>query len=128
MKISMMLCAVLLTGCALKIGKDGASAVPVTPPAEAAVRVTVRSIGIHVGQNQATQTPEAQIGYQSATYDRVPTSTNRVYIAPVQAEIGVGSEGFGAHITEKFITGDAGRTNSPSPEALKTKLREVIGK
>jgi hypothetical protein len=102
-----LLSAFVFTGASCRIGKDGASVTPVTPPPDSVVRITVRSIGVSVGQNQATQTPEAQIGYKSATYDRVPTSTNPVYAAPVKADIGVTGEGFGARITENFQTGAA---------------------
>jgi hypothetical protein len=101
-----LLAAVLLVGCKTKIGGEyGFTTEPIVPPQDAAVRITVRNIGLHVGQNAATQTPEAQLGYQSATYDRIPTSTNQVYIAPVRAAIAV-KGGFDVSVDENLETGD----------------------
>ena len=106
MKTLLLLLVAALCGCSIRLGKSGFSSKPVTPPANAAVRVTVRNIGIHAGQNQATQTPEVNIGYQSTTYDRIPTSVGtNIFIAPVKAGIGVMTEGFAPSITETIETG-----------------------
>lgn len=88
MKAILLFAIALCSGCAISVGPRGLRAVPVTPPPNAVVRLTVRSIGIHAGQNQATQTPELVIGYRSATYDRIPTGTN-ITVPHVSARIDV---------------------------------------
>lgn len=95
---------VFISGCAIYIGARGLRAVPVTPPKQALVRVTGSSIGISVGQNPATQSPEIILGYKRVTYDRIPTSAGtNVFIAPVDTGIQV-SGGFDASISERLNT------------------------
>lgn len=103
-----VLAIALLTGCAGRIEwKKGVSFKQDLPPTEwKVVRVEVSSIGLSVGQNQATQTPEAVIGYKRATYTSVPTGTNVVYAAPVRATIGVDG-GFKVGVAESLETGTA---------------------
>lgn len=104
-----LLSVILLCGCAGRIEwKRGIALDPVTPPANSVVRAEVSSIGLSVGQNQASQTPEVVIGYKRATYTRVPTSTNGINVVPVRATIGVDG-GLKVGITESLETGDAAK-------------------
>jgi hypothetical protein len=81
------------------------------PPANAIVGGTARKIGIMVGQNQASQTPEVTIGFYSFTYHRVPTGSN-ITAPPVRAGIRMDQSGFSTDIVEEFTTGAAAVTNS----------------
>lgn len=106
----------LLPGCALEFGKRGLRATPVTPPKDALVGVSGSSIGIHVGQNQTTQTPEFDIGYRRWTYYRVPTGTTN--IPAFRAGVDVSKEGFDAGIVEMFQTGDGVEQEQAGGSAL----------
>lgn len=111
MKTIIPLCALVLCGCAAKVEwKKGVSFKQTLPPTEwKIVRAEVSSIGVSVGQNQATQTPEVSIGYKRATYTSVPTSTNGINVVPVRATIGVDG-GFKVGIAESFETGEAAKS------------------
>lgn len=79
-------------------------------PTNAVIRAEVSSIGITVDQNQATQTPEAVIGYKRATYTRIPTAVGaEVSVAPVNAGINV-EAGLTPNIKENLST----FTNAPA--------------
>lgn len=90
--------ALLFGGCHAKFGPVEFSTV--TPPPGSVVHVRASSIGLTVGQNPATQTPEATIGYKSVTYDRVPVGDAA---APfVWAGIGVNAGLGDGKIEERF--------------------------
>jgi hypothetical protein len=82
------------------------------PPKNAVVGFTARKIGIIVGENAATQTPEITIGFYSLTYHRVPTGTTNV--PNVRSSINMQQHSFSTSIIENFETGDAPPgTNAP---------------
>lgn len=95
------LLAAIQLGCSIAIGKRGAKFNTITPPPSAIVHARASSIGFTVGQNPATQTPEATIGYKSVTYDRIPVATSNIYAPSVTSTIGVDAE-FGGGITESL--------------------------
>lgn len=124
--IALALMLPLLAGCAeFKWGRGGLRLKPVTPPKDAVVRVTVRNIGIHAGQNQATQTPELNIGYQSVTYDRVPTSTNPIYAAPMRASIDVAG-GLTVGVNERLEVGVFAATNEAAGDRTLSRVAPQI--
>lgn len=100
-----LIAAITLTlGCSVEIGgRSKFKLSPVTPPEDAIVSATARSIGIQVGQS-VNQTPELNLGFKSVTYNRVPTGSNAV--APdVRAGIVLSQQGFSTGITDDFATG-----------------------
>jgi hypothetical protein len=71
------------------------------------VSVTQSVIGIKIGQNPATQTPEVQIGFFRSTYQVVPTSTNMIYAPKVNSSLSLDQRAFTTSIDEDFQTGGA---------------------
>jgi hypothetical protein len=117
----------------------------VTPPADAAVDVSVSTIGVSISQNQATQTPEAVIGWKRARYTRIsPVATNQT-LPTVRSKLNMHQSGFTTVIEEGFSTGKAAVDEESRPiplsstnslqasvtngvkDVLKTKLRETLG-
>lgn len=107
---ALLILSLLLSGCAVKLGGTKGLAInPPKPPAGSYVRITGRSIGLHLGQNPASQSPEIVLGYKSATYDRLPTSIGtNIFIPSVRATIGVGGS-LTATVAEGLETGDAAK-------------------
>lgn len=96
-----------LMGCTIEKNSKGWALRPPVPPPESIVSMEVSHVGIQVGQNQATQTPEFNIGYKRWSYRRVPTSdSGKVNAPPVRAEMNVRKVGFDAGITEVFEVGE----------------------
>ena len=71
------------------------------------VSVTQSVIGIKVGENPATQTPELQIGFFRSTFQVVPTSTNAINAPKVNSSLGLTQKSFTTDIQEDFETGGA---------------------
>jgi hypothetical protein len=99
--IVLLILATLISGCSIEIGKRGAKFNTVTPPPSAIIHARASSIGLTVGQNPATQTPEMVLGYKSVTYDRIPVATSNIYAPSVTSTIGVDAE-IGGGITESL--------------------------
>lgn len=96
--------SLLLSGCHAKFGKHVELDFGVLPPTNAVVRVTVKKVGIVLGQNPATGAPDVTLGYASVTYDRVPL--NGTNVPQVSAAITTTQSGFNTTISETFSTGD----------------------
>ncbi len=98
----------LLTGCTVSVGgKYGLVSKPLNLPAQRIVNVSQATVGINVGMNQATQTPEFQIGYKRFAAQIIPTSTNAINTVPFRVKMGVSKEGFDAGIAETVESGTA---------------------
>lgn len=99
----LVMASLWLTACTVEIGRRGAKFSNIAPPPGAIVHARGSAIGIVVGQNQASQTPEVTIGYKSATYSRIPVGSNTD--APnFKADIGVDVGPGGNGISEKVET------------------------
>jgi len=109
MKYIIVLIACLsLCGCAAHFGKSGVSLRTIQPPKDAVVNVTYRKIGIVVDYNAANQMPSMTLGYESATYHRVPTGSN-VFAPFVYSSTELKQGQLSTDIQETFATGDAVR-------------------
>jgi hypothetical protein len=96
----------VFTGCEARLGNFRAK--PVTPPSHAIVGVRISNIGINIGTDPVTQMPKLNLGYQAATYMRVPTSTTEVNAPPVRANFGLNTGvTFDTSIDGEFCTGQA---------------------
>ncbi len=89
------------------------------------VSITERTIGIKVGQNAQTQTPELSLGFQSMTFLVVPTSTNEIHAPAVSGGIDLQQNGFSTDIIEDFSTGEAAVYEKPP---VKKKTAVVLPK
>ncbi len=97
-----------LTGCQASLGgKYGLSVKPLDLPARRIVNVSQSTIGINVGMNTATQTPEFQIGYKRFSGQIIPTSEGPINTVPFRVDMGVRKDGFDAGIAEKVESGSA---------------------
>lgn len=74
------------------------------------VSMTQSVIGIRVGTNIKTQTPEVQLGFFRTTFQFVPTSTNMLYAPVVNSSLSLDQRLFSTAISEDFQTG-----TSPQP-------------
>lgn len=91
------------------------------PPGDI-VSVTQSFIGIRVGQNPQTQTPQLDIGFVRTTFQIVPTSTNHIYAPAVNSSLSLDQRAFSTSIDEMFLTGDA-KPVPDSPAVLGAKMR-----
>lgn len=107
--VTLALFVTLLTGCAIKIGSGGFSAVPITPPPDATVGISVSSIGINLSENPATQMPHAVIGWKRIQYNRIAPVATNTYLPSIRSKIGVNQSGLASGIDETFETGDAAK-------------------
>jgi len=71
------------------------------------VSITQSVIGIKIGTNVRTQTPEVQIGFFRSTVQFVPTSTNNIYAPEVNSSLSPDQKNFTTSIDEDFTTGGA---------------------
>lgn len=71
------------------------------------VSMTQSTIGIRIGENPKTQTPEIQIGFFRATFNFVPTSTNAIYAPQVNSSLSMDQRAFSTQIEDDFTTGGA---------------------
>lgn len=71
------------------------------------VSVTQSFIGIRVGQNPQTGTPQLDVGFVRTTFQIVPTSTNQIYAPPVNSSLSLDQKAFTTSIDEDFQTGGA---------------------
>lgn len=107
---SVLLLLCLTSGCAWSVGgKYGLTSKPVNLPANRIVNVSQTTVGINVGMNQATQTPEFQIGYKRFSAQIIPTSTNMINTVPFRVTMGVRKDGFDAGIAEAVESGTAAK-------------------
>jgi len=86
------------------------------------VSVTQSFIGIRVGQNPQTQTPQVDIGFVRTTYQIVPTSTNVIYTPQVNSSLSLDQKSFTTSIDETFLTGGA-HSEPDSPAILGARMR-----
>lgn len=84
--------------------------------------VTSSLIGIRVGLNQATQTPELQLGFFRSTFQIVPTSTNILHAPIVNSSLSMDQKAFSTSIDEMFLTGGA-ETIPDNPAVVGAKMR-----
>lgn len=110
MKLSLLLIPCLLAGCKLPEGR--------------VVSVTQSVIGIKVGQNVATGTPELQLGFFRSTFQVVPTSTNRIYAPMVNSSLSLDQKSWATSVDEDFVTGGA----TPSPNSVAQRGITLRGK
>jgi hypothetical protein len=80
--------------------------VGVKPPTNNVISVTYTKIGISISQNPATQAPELVLGYQRATYHRIPLLGSNMTVAPVRSGIVTTQNGMKTVIREEFETGN----------------------
>jgi hypothetical protein len=78
-----------------------------TIPKGDVVSMTQSVIGLRIGENPKTQTPEVQIGFFRSTFQFVPTSTNKVYAPMVNSSLSLDQKAFSTSIDEDFQTGGA---------------------
>lgn len=106
MRFPICLALVLLAGCKIPEGKI--------------ISVTQSVIGIKIGENPATQTPELQIGFFRSTFQIVPTlTTNGVISAPkVNSSLALTQKAFTTVIAEDFETSGADIPQAPSAARL----------
>lgn len=91
------------------------------PPGEI-VSVTQSFIGIRVGQNPQTGTPQLDVGFVRTTFQIVPTSTNVMYAPQVNSSLSLDQRAFTTSIDENFLTGGA-KAEPDSPAALGARMR-----
>lgn len=96
----LLLLPLLLVGCAIPKGDI--------------VSMTQSVIGIRIGQNPKTQTPEVQIGFYRSTFQFVPTSTNALYAPKVNSSLSLEQHGLNTTVLEDFDTSDAPRVTTNS--------------
>ncbi len=108
--IKVLMLAPLLLLCGCKI------------PQGTVVSMTTSVIGIRVGENPKTQTPELQIGFFRATYQFVPTSTNQIYAPMVNSGLSMDHKAFTTSVDEDFQTGGA------KPPTNSVAIRGVVGR
>lgn len=89
----LLLLLLLLAGCKIPEGRI--------------VSITQSVIGIKIGENLATQTPEVQIGFFRSTFQIVPTSTNELHAPKVNSSLSLDQKAFTTSIDENFLTGGA---------------------
>lgn len=99
-----------LTGCVL------------SKPNGQIVSVTSTVIGIRIGQNPLSQSPELQLGFFRATYQIVPTSTNEIHAPPVNSSLSLDQKAFSTSIDENFLTGGA-EALPDNPAVIGAKMR-----
>lgn len=110
MKHTYLLLVGLLTGCAIPKGD--------------VVSITQSVIGIKIGQNPATQTPELQIGFFRSTYQIVPTSSNDIFAPMVNSSLSLDQKAFSTGIDEVFTTGGSEPlADESSPAVIGAKMR-----
>lgn len=108
MKVLLLVPLVFLCGCKV--------------PQGTIVSMTQSVIGIRVGENPKTQTPELQIGFFRSTFQFVPTSTNQIYAPEVNSSLSLDQKAFSTSIDEMFLTG--GATPIPdNPAIIGAKMR-----
>lgn len=89
----LLLLPLLLAGCKIPEGRI--------------VSITQSVIGVKIGQNPATQTPELQIGFFRSTFQIVPTSTNELHAPKVNSSLSLEQKAFTTVVDEDFTTGGA---------------------
>lgn len=107
-KILAVLMVLVLTGCAIPNGRI--------------VSITQSVIGIKIGENPATQTPEVQIGFFRSTFQIVPVGTNGV-VPKVNSSLSLTQKAFSTVIDEDFESGDAAVPIHPSVARLSVMAR-----
>lgn len=108
----LLLIPLLLTGCVL------------SKPNGQIVSVTSTVIGIRLGQNPLSQSPELQLGFFRATYQIVPTSTGQIHAPMVNSSLSLDQKAFQTGIDEVFTTGGSeSLADESSPAVIGAKMR-----
>jgi len=91
------------------------------PPGDI-LSVTQSFIGVRIGQNPQTGSPQVDIGFVRTTFQVVPTSTNVMYAPMVNSSLSLDQRAFSTSIDENFLTGGA-KAEPDSPAALGARMR-----